>query len=247
LKKISIICATYNAASTIRNLLKSILEQDFFNYELVIIDGASTDNTLEIINSYKIPHLIVLSEKDLGIYDAMNKGANTSTGEWLFFIGADDVLYDRNTLSTVNKNIEAAIEADAVCGNVLMGTRKLFVPQFSSKLLFINSIHHQGIFYNRRLFSEYKYNVQYRISADYELNLILHLKKAKIVYTNRIISIAGEHGVSSKTNVAGYLEEIAIRSKLLKNPIQKNCLNLLTLLRFSVKKYLLGNYHKTIG
>ena len=91
-KKISIIIATFNASATIKRCLDSIVPQLTEECELVIIDGGSKDSTNEIIDSYGDKIAIHVSEPDKGIYDAWNKGIRLSSGEWVAFIGADDVL-----------------------------------------------------------------------------------------------------------------------------------------------------------
>ena len=89
--KISIITATYNSANTVKDTLTSIQRQDHPDIEHIIVDGASTDKTMEIVSSY--PHIAkVISEKDKGIYDAMNKALKHITGQWVYFLGADPTL-----------------------------------------------------------------------------------------------------------------------------------------------------------
>ena len=92
-KLISIIIATYNAGSTLESCLKSIIAQKNDLIELLIIDGKSSDNTLKIVNAYRNQIDIFISEKDKGIYDAWNKGIVLANGQWIMFIGADDILY----------------------------------------------------------------------------------------------------------------------------------------------------------
>ena len=91
--KITIITVVYNALNHVEDTLKSIFEQDYSNKEIIIIDGESTDGTLELISKYQdnIDHLI--SEKDNGVYDAMNKGIKLSNGNWICFMNAGDIFY----------------------------------------------------------------------------------------------------------------------------------------------------------
>lgn len=243
MSKFSIICATYNAASTIDGLLKSIQSQTFQYFELLIIDGGSTDNTLDIIGKYHFPAIRVISEKDEGIYDAMNKGVEIATGDWLYFIGADDLLHNPNVLLKVSGCTEMNPGADIIMGKVVMGLKEdvVFVPRFSPKLLIINSLHHQGIFYKRRLFTEFRYNPKYTISADYDLNLKLYLEKKEVYYLDEIISVTGESGLSSQTSYSGYKEEMLIRKTRMRNRVAVLFLNSLTLTRYFIKKYLLRN------
>lgn len=90
--KFTIIIATYNAQNHIENTIKSVINQDYKNYELVVVDGCSSDRTLEIINNFSSFISITISEKDKGIYDAWNKGVKISSNEWILFLGSGDTL-----------------------------------------------------------------------------------------------------------------------------------------------------------
>ena len=91
---ISIIIPTFNAESTILKALESILQQTFKDFEILIIDGLSKDKTIEIVENLKDSRIKIHSDKDIGIYDAMNKGIHYAQGKWLYFIGSDDYLYN---------------------------------------------------------------------------------------------------------------------------------------------------------
>jgi glycosyltransferase involved in cell wall biosynthesis len=94
----SIITVVYNAGATLEETILSVVNQGLRNYEYIIIDGGSDDNTLAIINKYKSSIAKFISEPDEGIYDAMNKSLKYASGRWLFFLGADDVFCEKNTL-----------------------------------------------------------------------------------------------------------------------------------------------------
>lgn len=116
--KISIITVCYNSELTIADTILSINSQDYPNIEHVIIDGLSRDNTLEIIDQYKTNKQIIYSEKDSGIYDAMNKGINRSTGDIVGFLNADDKLSDSTVISTIAENF-INTNTDAVYGDLI--------------------------------------------------------------------------------------------------------------------------------
>ena len=101
--KISIITICYNAAQTIEKTIKSVVAQDYPNIEYLIIDGKSKDNTLEIVAKYEDKIALVLSEPDKGIYDAMNKGMEKATGDYIWYMHADDQIYAPDTLSIIMK------------------------------------------------------------------------------------------------------------------------------------------------
>ena len=99
--KISIITVALNSISTIKRTIDSVISQDYQNIEFIIIDGGSVDGTLELISSYKKQIDVLISEKDNGLYDAMNKGYKLATGDIIGILNSDDYFYDNNTLSHV--------------------------------------------------------------------------------------------------------------------------------------------------
>ena len=107
--KISIVTVSYNSGKTIEDTIKSILAQKYDNYEHIIVDGASKDNTIDIIKKYEKKYkgkLKYISEKDKGLYDAMNKGIKMATGDVIGLLNSDDVYASNNVLSLINKNLE---------------------------------------------------------------------------------------------------------------------------------------------
>src|SRR4051812_40289565 len=98
MSKVSIITVVYNGATSLTKTIESVVAQTYANIEYIIIDGGSTDGTTEIIKQYEQSVNVWRSEKDKGVYDAMNKGAALATGEWLFFLNSGDCLIDKDTL-----------------------------------------------------------------------------------------------------------------------------------------------------
>ena len=213
----SIITVTYNAVATIEKSILSVLDQKNSDFEYIIIDGQSTDGTLDIITKYiaNITHFV--SEKDHGIYDAMNKGVNLSTGKYLFFLGADDFFYEDTTCFKVSEIILNKTY-DIILGNIIYDHGQVIKPKFSYKLLLHNSIHHQGTFYNRNLFADFKYETSLKLISDYELNLILFLKKKNIRHLkiDSIISLCSANGLSQKMVDVFIKETNQIRSRHLR-------------------------------
>lgn len=170
----SIIIPTYNAEKTLRKAIDSILTQTFKGFEIVIVDGKSSDSSFQIIEeiSSKCPAIRFISEKDKGIYDAMNKGVAMAKGEWLYFLGSDDRLFDNNVLNTIYQSLKDQ-NAELVYGNVYMEeTGKLYDGIFDfNKLLRIN-ISHQAMFFSKNLFAEKGiFNIEYKSHADWDFNL----------------------------------------------------------------------------
>ena len=113
--KISAICVCWNAAKTIRSTIESFLAQDYADKELVIVDGVSTDGTLDIVRSFNSPLIKLHSGKDKGIYDAMNKGLRLYTGDAVGFLNADDIYHSPKTLSLIAEGLK---KAPVVFGNI---------------------------------------------------------------------------------------------------------------------------------
>ena len=113
--KISVITACFNSENTIRSAIESVLSQDYENIEYIVVDGASTDGTLRIVNDYSERISRIISEPDKGIYDALNKGIEAATGDLVGFLHSDDLFADDSTLRTVAESAEGQ---DAVYGDL---------------------------------------------------------------------------------------------------------------------------------
>lgn len=200
---ISVIIPVFNAQHVINKALLSISCQSFKNYELLIIDGASKDNTLSILKEFqKTNECTVVSEKDKGIYDAMNKGIALAKGEWLFFLGADDQLHDENVFKDLISFSEKN-NADLIYGNVFFeNDGSVYDGPFNKWKILCKNISHQAIFYKKSLFEKMGlYDLAYPILADYVFNLTWFANKnIKALYFNRVISIFGQAGISSNDN-----------------------------------------------
>lgn len=187
--KISIVIATWNAGKTLQTCLDSIVSQLTTECELIIIDGESTDNTNQIIRSYGDKINYTLSEKDKGIYDAWNKGINASKGQWICFIGADDVLYPDaidTYLNVINETPEIDTYDYISAQNDFVDeegriTRVIGTSASWANMRRGNGVAHVGSLHNKKnLFDTIGgYDLRYRISADYEL---LVRKKDKLNY-----------------------------------------------------------------
>lgn len=167
--KLSIILPTYNCANKVRRAVDSIVGQSFTDWELLVMDGLSTDGTTEIVISYNDPRIQLISEKDNGIYDAMNKGILSAQGEWLYFIGSDDYLFNDTVLEQVFS--ETISQYDVIYGDVDSDLPSQYSGEWSIKKLSANRCH-QGIFYKKELFSRLGlYNTEFKVFADFAFNL----------------------------------------------------------------------------
>ena len=173
LPRISVITVVYNAVATLEETILSVINQDFDNFEFIIIDGRSTDGTIEIIKKYQNKITLWISEPDKGIYDAMNKGIKLAKGDFVYFLGGDDLLYSNYVLNKISSSLKD--KNKIYYGNVLFKTRNIIYDgKFSLLKIATRNISHQSIFYPREIFDKYGFDTKYKIFADYELNLKLY-------------------------------------------------------------------------
>jgi glycosyltransferase involved in cell wall biosynthesis len=195
----SIIIPTFNSERTIRDCIQSVICQTFDKFEVLIVDGKSSDNTLNIINDFFDNRIKVISESDKGIYDAMNKGIKLAKCDWLYFLGSDDALYDDNVLNDVFVEINKH-KVDVIYGNVLKKpSNRIYDGEFSYDKMQTSSLCHQAIFYNKIIFNDFGlYNIRYKILADHDMNLNWFFSnKHKNHFVDRIIAQYSESGISS--------------------------------------------------
>ncbi len=201
-KTISIIIPTFNSESHIRQCLERISVQTFGDYEIIIVDGVSTDRTLAIVEEYATSHpdmsFIIHSERDQGIYDAMNKGIHLSQGTWLYFSGADDYFLTEDILATFSLAFREGLEI--VYGDVQNESDGLsYDGAFDVEKLMTRNICHQAIFYRRTIFEKMgNFDLTYTQEADYAFNLKCWLSRDTThLYVNKIVAFFGGFGISS--------------------------------------------------
>lgn len=217
--KISIITSVLNAAGTIQRELDSIARQSYEEWELIVIDGGSTDGTVEILQ--KNDHLITYweSKPDRGIYHAWNKALDHVTGDWICFLGADDYLWNGDVLSEMAPHLEAQLGSyRLVYGSLnLVDTNGSVVfrlgepwseagPRFRENL----SIPHSGILHHKSLFEIHgRFDESFKIAGDYEF--LLRELKANDAYFVEGVAVAGmqERGRSDRPeNAVATLKEV---------------------------------------
>ncbi len=192
---------TFNSAATLDIALESIIHQTFQNIEVLIIDGLSGDDTIEIAKKYQLefPQIKIISEKDKGIYDAMNKGIGIAKGEWLYFMGSDDSLYETNTLERFFRH-EKMKSFDVVYGNVY-STRfnGVYDGEFTYLKLTSKNICHQSIFFRKRVFKKIgNFNLKYKAHADWDHNIKwFYSSNISKLYINQVVANYADGGYSS--------------------------------------------------
>jgi glycosyltransferase len=223
----SIITVNYNSGEVIKDTIKSLSTQTFKDFEFIVIDGGSTDESFKIIKSSKDKKIIdkLIIEKDQGIFDAMNKGANNSSGEYLLFLNADDFLIDKFVLSKVKKFIDQNKEYDIYYGNLLMVdsininkvVRNWINKENENKKLVIGGqITQPSAFIKRQIFDEIKFNINYKIASDYDFFLRCNLKNYKFKHIPFYI-VKMRIGGASNGSLAKSLKANIENFKILKN------------------------------
>lgn len=191
--KVSIITITYNSAATLEDTIKSVVSQDFPDIEYIIVDGLSKDSTLSIVNRYSPYIAKVVSEKDKGLYDALNKGIRLATGEVVGMLHSDDLYADNNVISKVAQQFAAdpsveALYADMVfvdrndSGKVLRTWKAGAYEEDAFKKGWMPP--HPTFFVRKSVYDRFGgFNLDLKLSADYELMLrLIHKHKIKIAY-----------------------------------------------------------------
>ncbi|WP_158618314.1 glycosyltransferase family 2 protein [Chitinophaga lutea] len=172
---LSIIIATYNAGAELEACLASIAAQPVRNMEVWVIDGGSTDGTQHILQSLNMPKLRWISEPDEGIYDALNKGIRLARGKWLYFMGADDRLLPGFSELAIRLKEPSTVyygNSEPFYGDQ-PPAMELLSGKFSPYRLAKHCMNHQAILYPAAAFQKYRYNLKYRVYADYALNIQL--------------------------------------------------------------------------
>ncbi len=200
--KLSIITINFNDAHGLEKTIQSVINQTFIDYEFIIIDGGSTDGSIETIKKHNYRIAYWCSEKDNGIYDAQNKGISKATGEYCLFLNSGDYLYDNNVLLNV---FDTSPVDDIVYGDIIYhengstDRRRIFPDHLSKHFLLTDVIGHQVQFIKRKVFEQYGiYDTQYKIVADYEIFIRAVIKhKISIKHISIFISVFDLSGLSS--------------------------------------------------
>ncbi len=167
---VSIVTATLNAADSLPVTAASVFEQRYRSLEYIVVDGGSTDGTVELLTSGDVPTARWISEPDDGIYDALNKGAGLARGKWLYFLGAGDRLHDRHVLDCM---FERPLVETLLYGDVILDqTGRRYGGRFSRRTIALRNICQQAILYPRALFERFgPFETRYRVWADWAFNL----------------------------------------------------------------------------
>ena len=237
MKTLSVITVCYNAEGEIRQTVESVLEQTYVDYEYILVDGKSTDNTVGILESYRkdferkgIPYRI-FSEKDNGIYNAMNNGLQLSDGRWIIYMNAGDTFCDKNVLSQAfDRNLQGI---DVLYGDTIYKDGAYYRMQKCRPLEEIVKwmpFCHQSVFVRTDVMMQHSFDERYEIVADYNLFLKLYLEKNTFSYVNIPIAIFESNGISEKKRDQA-VEERAIVQRSNHVAAQKGLNRTITIIR----------------
>lgn len=200
---ITIITATYNSGAVLEESINSVINQTYKNFEYIIIDGASKDNTLEIINKYQFVISQWVSEPDGGIYEAWNKGVKLAKGDWICFIGSDDKFYPSalaDYVDFINSYNEPGLEFVSSKMHLVNQNDKIIkplgLPWSWGKCRLQNAIAHPGSLHKKKLFEQFGlFNTHFKICGDYEF-LLRPGKNFKTAFINKFTVRMTQGGVS---------------------------------------------------
>lgn len=213
--KLSIITINRNDATGLDKTIRSVVSQSFNDYEYIVIDGASTDSSLDIIKKYEDHIYYWVSESDSGIYNAMNKGIRKATGDYLYFLNSGDVLVAEDVLSKVFEN---ELIENFVCGNIIWDKCGDLIEDkcyknrdwtFSLYDLYAGFLSHQAFFIHKNMFEKYGlYDERLRIMSDWKLFFIaIGIYRERVQYVDVTLSVYNTDGLSSTIGGKAILEE----------------------------------------
>ena len=221
---VTIITVCFNNEHTIENTILSVKKQKYANYEYIIVDGASTDNTLEVINAYSETIDVLISEKDNGIYDAMNKGLTLAKGNVIGFLHADDEFANELVLTDIYESFERNGDLSAIYGdlNYIYNNESSSIFRVWKSCSFTQDLLKKGwmpphptLYVRRECFKELKgFNTNYKISSDYDFILSLFSNENYMThYIPKVLvnmSVGGASNKSFKNIIQKSLEDFNI-------------------------------------
>ena len=223
---LTIITVTYNCISTIEQTIASVLSQKNVDVEYIVIDGDSNDGTAEVIEKYVDRLAFFVSEKDAGVYDAMNKGINRASGDYILFLNGDDYLADENVVNRIATHLDGS---SIVVGRVKTGSR-------ISKVVDMNKMQspyfgifypHQAMFIPRGLFDELGlYDLSYKVSADFDWICKVIYNGKSVKWIDELVSIFRTGGMSSRLECS--IDEVNISCKYLEMSGQNDLIPVMT-------------------
>lgn len=212
-KLVTIITVCYNAENCIQETIKSVISQIDIDFEYIIIDGLSTDKTINIINKYQNSIDLIISEPDNGIYDAMNKGIVNAKGDWVIFMNAGDKFYTNNILYKIfcNKTYDNLIVLYGNTSYYKNDKVKIIKTKSLKRIWKGMPICHQSMFVKTSYLKNNHFDVKYSFASDYNLLYkIYKSNKLSLKNLNTTISIISTNGISETNSILTYREYMKI-------------------------------------
>ncbi len=240
---ISIIIVSLNTKDDFLKTISSIISQTK-KVEIIVVDGNSTDGTVEEIKKHSKLFDEIIIEKDEGIYFAMNKGVKKATKEWIYFLNSGDIFYDNKTLEDIIEILKRNKESDVVVGNSLVKRGDYIVKSARSEINnnTVNScFSHQSTFTKKYLLKHYPFDTEFKFASDFNLYLKLFKLRKKFTYINKFISINKYGGISDTNRIKVFFEfkKIIVRqNKNWFNIFKINMIILFNLIKKIVKSIL---------
>ncbi len=245
--KVSIITVCFNSEKTIERTINSVLSQNYSNIEYIIVDGDSKDSTIQIIEKYKNSIHQFISEKDEGIYDAINKGISMATGDIVGILNSDDIFSNQKIITEVANIFLENPQLDSIIGNIaFINSNEKIVRVYNSKnwtpkkFLYGFMPPHPSFYSKRELFQKFGgYKKDYKIAADYEL-LVRFLKIHQISYyqLNTIMVLMNLGGVSTKGFKSTFLLNREVKRACEQNGLKTNFLKLYSKYFFKILEFI---------
>jgi putative colanic acid biosynthesis glycosyltransferase len=214
---VSIIIPSFRSGHTIARALRSAAAQTI-SYEILVIDGGSDDDTAEAIRQCGVIPDVFISEKDNGVYYAINKGLDKARGEWIYILGADDKLASADAISALLKRAPSGSQllmGDIINVNSIHpGVPGRHRSSLTSGIRWKNTLHQQGVLYHRSLFQSFRFNPEYRILGDYDFHLRLYSESVSWYYAPILLARCDANGLSKKFNASLYREEARIKKRM---------------------------------
>ena len=210
---VSVITVVFNARPTLEATIKSVLSQDKELVEYWIIDGGSTDGSIDLIRQYEYQLAGWSSEPDEGIYDAMNKGVDRARGKWIYFLGGDDTLRPG-----VIKQLQSSLDMQysMVFGDIMFDNGYRYRSFLGTRTVLQNTVHHQSAFYNAVLFDNFRYDHTLTIVSEYDVHLQLYVNKIPTYYIPIIVADCATGGASSELS-RSLIQTNRVRAQHIKN------------------------------
>ncbi len=213
---LSIITVVYNGEQFLEDTIFSVLNQTYDNIEFIIIDGGSTDKTLDIVKKHEHALDFYISEKDQGIWDAMNKGIRNSKGDILYFLNSDDYLVNNDITQDIVFEFLQNPKAKIIYGKLIQFDLKHESKREIGNCLSLKQIKkgqmgaHQATFMRRECFENTLFNIKYRVVSDYDLFSRCIKKGFKYHFINKPVAVFREIGASSNIRFSDCLEGMAV-------------------------------------